>query len=398
MSLLISYVGSWMQQVANSWLLLQLSNSAFLLGLLGLFTSLPFIAASMIGGTLADRVDRRKLLGFTQSAQITTAVIQGLLVQLGLIQIWHIYLFGALNWTIGGFDAAGRQALIPALVPRQYLPSAIALNAALRRGGQILGPALGGTTIALLGVSGAYWANAASFVPVVLAVALIRARPVTENTHRRSMAHSMLDGLRYAGGRPLIASLLGIEAISGIFANVNPLMAVFARDILHVGASGFGLLLSMVGSGALLGTAVLVASGSRLVHGRYIILATLLYPLVVIGFAFSRLYPLSLALLLGVGMLDMIGGTLRNTAVQLDVPDSYRGRIMGLLSIAGRGVSPLGGVQAGAVASVLTVPVALVVGALVTMGWSVATVVRAPAIRAFSEGRAEGELASSQAI
>jgi MFS family permease len=384
-SMLISQIGNWMQLVANSWLLLQLTNSPFLLGLQGLFTSLPFIASSVFGGALADHVDRRKLVQITQVLLLAGAAVQGLLVQLGTIQFWQIYLFGSFNWAVGAIDMAGRQALLPALVPRSHLSSAIALNSSLRRGTGIFGPALGGIAIATLGLSGAYWANAASFAPVVLALALMNTVPDVKPDKPRSIGRSMLEGIGYANKQRLIGNLLCLEAVNSVFCNATPLMAVFARDVLHVGAQGLGTLLAMLGVGALAGAGLLVVAGQALVRGRFLLLATILNPIALICFALSRNYLLALGTLLLVGMFDMVGGALRNTAIQLEVHEGLRGRVMGLLSIAGRGVSPLGGVQSGAVASVLGAPVAVAIGGLVTMGWSVLTALRAKEIIRFDE-------------
>jgi len=233
-------------------------------------------------------------------------------------------------------------------------------------------------------LSGAYWANAVSFLPVILVLALMHTGGGVPAL-RRSMAMAMIEGFRYARKQRLIFSLLGLEAVNGICSSPQPLMAVFARDVLHVGAQGLGVLLSMLGIGALVGTGLLVTAGSVLVRGRFILLATILNPAALIAFALSHSYSLSLGLLMIVGLLDMVGGALRNTAIQLDVEESYRGRTMGLLSIASRGVSPLGGVQAGALASLLTAPIAVAIGGLVTIGWSLTTAMRVPEIKAFDE-------------
>jgi len=380
-----------MQLVANSWLLLQLTNSPFLLGLQGLFTSLPFIASSIFGGALADRVDRRKLVQVMQLCMLASATLQGALVQMGVIQVWHIYLLGSFNWAVGAFDMAGRQALLPTLVPRSHMSSAIALNSTLRRGTGILGPALGGMAIAGLGLSGAYWANAASFAPVIVALAMMRSSGPAPAGRGHSFARSMLDGLRYAGKQPLIAGLLGLEAFNGIFSNATPLMAVFARDVLGVGAQGLGALLAMLGVGALIGAGLLMAAGRALVRGPIILLATVLNPVALIFFALSHRYGFSLAMLVLVGLFDMVGGALRQTAIQLEVEERFRGRTMGLLSIAGRGVSPLGGVQSGAVASLLSAPIAVALGAAVTVAWSLSTAFRTREIVRFEERQLPAE-------
>ena len=386
-SMVVSQVGNWMQLVANSWLLLQLTNSPFLLGLQGLFTSLPFIFCSIYGGALADRVDRRKLLQITQALQIVSSAVQGILVWLGVIQVWQIYLFGALNWSIGGVDQAGRQALLPTLVPRSDLSSAIALNSSVRRGAGIIGPALGGLAVASLGLAGAYWLNAATFLPLIASLAAMHISRGHLDAPRRSFAAAVVDGFRYARRQRLIFGLLSIEACTGIFASAQPIMAVFARDVFHVGAQGLGVLLSMLGIGSLIGTGVVIVAGSSLVHGRFIVLATLAATAALIAFAMSKTYLLALGMLLVAGAFDMMAGTIRNSAVQLSVEDGYRGRIMSLLGIATRGVSPLGGLQAGGMASLFGAPLAVIVGGLITLGWTTSTTLRVPEIMAFNESQ-----------
>jgi hypothetical protein len=388
-SMIVSQTGNWMQMVANSWLLLQLTNSPFLLGLQGLFTSVPFIFSSIYGGALADRADRRRLLQITQSLQILSSVVQGLLVWLGVIQVWQIYLFGALNWSIGGVDQAGRQAILPTLVPRSHLSSAIALNSSVRRGAGIIGPALGGLAVANLGLAGAYWLNAATFLPLIFSLAAMNISNSHLQAPRRSFAAAVADGVRYAQRQRLIFGLLGIEACTGIFASAQPIMAVFARDVFHVGAEGLGVLLSMLGIGSLIGTGVLVLAGSALVRGRFIVLTTLAAAAALLAFAVSRVYAVALAMLLLAGAFDMMAGALRNSAVQLSVDDTYRGRIMSLLGICSRGVSPLGGLQAGGLASLFGAPLAIVAGCLVTLGWTTATTLRVPEILAFDERELE---------
>jgi MFS family permease len=366
--LVVSQVGNWMQTVASSWLLLELTDSPFLLGLQGVFMSVPFILGSFYGGALADRVDRRKLLTVTQSAQIVLAVAQGALVQTGAIAVWHIYGFAALTWAIGAVDAAGRQSLVPALVPRADLTSAVALNSIVRRGAGIFGPALGGLAVAKLDVSGAFYANALSFVPVVAALAVMRI-PARLAGRDEGLAQAVLGGLRYVRGDRVLSGLLAMEVVTGLFNGTNTLMAVFARDVLRVGPAGLGLLLSASGVGAVLGTAGLLALGTRATGGRWVMGASLLYPAVLIPFALSRDFGLSLALLVVAGLADMVTGTLRTTVLQLRVQDQFRGRVMGLHSVSTRGVSPLGGVQIGALASLVGAPLAVVAGSLVSLVW-----------------------------
>ncbi len=365
--LAISAVGTWVQDVADGWLLLQLTNSPLLVGLKGGFTAVPFIAASFFGGALADRLDRRRLLMVTQSSYVAAAVTEGLLVLTGNIQVWQIYAFGSLNWIIAAIDTAARQSIIPSLVPRQDLSSAIALTSSLRRGSSILGPVIGGLTVAGLGIGAAYMVNAASFVPVVAAAIVMRVRQGDLRTRKESFGQAMVGGVRYAGGHLIIGGIIVLEAGLSFFQPIITLMPVFARDVLHVGPESYGLMLSMMGIGALLAVFSLVLLGSRVVRGSFALGAAFVYPAVMIVFALCRSFPIALGCLLLLGFLDIAGGTLRNTIVQMEVEEGYRGRVMGLLSTANRGASTLGAVPIGALAVPLGAPLAMAVGGLLSV-------------------------------
>ncbi len=377
-----------MQDVADLWLLLQLTNSAFLVGLRGLFTAAPFVLAAFLGGALADRWDRRKLLAVTQTAYVLVAAAEGLLVATGQIQYWQIYIFGAVNLTISGVDTATRQSLIPSLVPREHLSSAIALVSSLRRGSSIIGPVIGGVTIATVGIGAAYFINAASFLPVVAAALAMRGVRAVPAGLRESLAASIGGGVRYTRARPVILGLFVLEAGHGFLQPVITMIPIFARDVVHVGPEGYGLMLSMMGVGALAATSSLILLGSRVVRGSYAIVAAFAYPTVLIGFALSRSFAVALAFLLLLGFMDIVAGTLRTTIVQIDVEDSYRGRVMGLMSMATRATSPLGAIPVGALASGIGVGLALAIGSLAAMGLTGLTALRVPSIGRFGRTRA----------
>ncbi|HLY65970.1 MAG TPA: MFS transporter [Chloroflexota bacterium] len=382
--LVVSAVGSWVQDVADGWLLLQMTNSPLLVGLKGAFTAIPFITASFLAGALADRLNRRLLVACAQSAYVLAATAEGMLVFTGHIQVWQIYVFGSINWSIAAIDAAARQALVPALVPREDLSSAIALMSSLRRGSSIIGPVIGGLTVATIGIGAAYFVNAFSFVPVVIAALALRARPVVPKAAAESLARSMLSGLRYSVAHAVIGGLLVVEAGQSLFQPIITLMPVFARDVLHVGPDSYGLMLSMMGLGALTATFSLVLLGSRVVQGRYAIAAAAIYPAVLIAFATSRNFHLALACLLLLGMADILGGTLRNTIIQIQVEEGYRGRIMGLLSTANRGTSGLGAVPIGALAVPLGAPLAMSLGGVMAFATAALVTLRIPQILSFT--------------
>jgi MFS family permease len=368
---LISQAGNWMQQVAISWLLLEMTNSAFYLGLQGLFLAIPFIVSSMVAGAVADRMNRRVLLMLTQFTLLILAFAQAFVVHLGVIQVWHIYLFSTLSWICSGFDTAARQSILPGIVPRKHLSSGIALFSTLHRTTAVVGPVLGGVTIASFGVVAALYINAATFLLPVLALAVMHTS-ATQAGHRQALGRAVVEGLRHARAERGIWALLALQTSASIFANYTALLPIYARDILEIGPQGLGMLHSAVGVGSLAGVIAILALNNTSHRWRWIIAGSLAFPCLVAAFGVSTNVFLSLAFLFGTGLVDMIVSTMRTTLLQLEVDDRFRGRIMSLNSIANRGVSPLGNLQAGTLATFMGAPAAIALGALVALGAAVA--------------------------
>ncbi len=381
--LVASNIGSWVQDIASSWLLLQMTDSPLMVGLRGLFTSPAFIMASFWGGALADRMDRRKLVCLTQMAYVLSVIAQATLVATGFIQVWQIYVFGFLDWTIAAVDTAARQSLVPGLVPKEHLSSAVALMSSLRRGSAIIGPAIGGIVVASIGVAGAYYINAISYLPVLGAALLIRAAAFVPQRRTESLAEAMSAGVRYASKHRLIGGLMVLEAGQSFFASPISMMPVMALNVLHVGPREYGVMLTMLGVGALSATVTLILVGPRGVKGLNTMLASFAYPIVFIVFALSHHFGLSLGLLFLMGALEIVSGTLRNTVVQMTVEEAYRGRTTAFLSVAGRGVASLGGAPIGALASVIGAPFAISLGCLCTIATTVVVGGKVPEIAAF---------------
>jgi MFS family permease len=376
---LISQCGGWMAQVATSWLLLEMTNSALFLGLQGIFLSVPFIASSMVAGAVADRIERKRLLVITQWASALVFLVQTALVYLGLIQVWHIYLFSALSWTAAGFETAARQSLMPHMVARSQLPSAVTLFSTLHRATSLLGPALGGLTIASFGVAGAMLGHSAGFALIAIVTMLMRSS--SRGTGASGpLYRAVADGMRYARTHRKIAALIVLQASASVLVNAGALLPIYARDILMIGPEGFGFLHSAIGAGSITGTALVMWLGHTASRGRWILIGSFVYPLFLAGFAYSTYLPLSMLMLFGSGVVDMLASTLRQTVMQLTVDDAFRGRVMSLNSIAARGVSPLGNFQNGAVASVIGAPPALVLSSALALLVVIWVAIRAPEI------------------
>jgi MFS family permease len=347
-SLFISNIGTWMQMTATNWLLYQLTNSPLQLGMNGLFRAIPSIALGVVSGTFADRYDRKRLMLVTQLILALITLGLGLLDHSGRVEAWQIYAFTFISATVGTFDGPARQALFPSLVPRAVLPNAVALNSLLWKGAALLGPTLGGIAISLLGTSGAFFANAASFMAVVVALLLMRTTsPATEK--RRNFVHETRAGLSYILSQPVILALSVMEAASSVFGLDHAMLTILARDVFQVGAHGFGFLQSARGLGAVIGSTFFIAMGQRPAQGRILLVSALLYGA---GFAFFGLAPnftLALILLAFVGVTDTIWSAARGTMIQLITPDRYRGRMMGIFQLSNRGLHPLGQMETGLV-------------------------------------------------
>ena len=275
-SVFISNIGTWMQMTATNWLLYQLTDSPLQLGLNGVFRAIPSITVGLIGGTFADRYDRRWLLLWTQTVLGLLAFSLGMLDHTGNIQAWQIYAFTFLSATVGSLDAPARQALFPLLVPRPVLPNAVALNSLLWKGAALLGPSLGGIAISLMGTAGAFYANAASFFVVVIAILLMRTSSKVNRKQRHFLTETQA-GFSYIVSQPMILGIMIMEAVSSVFGLDHAMLTIFASDVLRAGADGFGLLLSARGLGAVIGSSAFIALGQRPHQGRILFISALLY-------------------------------------------------------------------------------------------------------------------------
>ncbi|MFN0074527.1 MAG: MFS transporter [Chloroflexota bacterium] len=367
---LVSQCGGWAAQVATSWLLLEMTNSAFYLGLQGLFLAVPFIASSMVAGAVADRMDRKRLLLITQWGSLAVSLAQAVMVHMGIIEVWHIYLFSSLSWICAGFETAARQSLLPNMVQRHQIPSAIALYSTLHRTTALIGPALGGLAIAQFGVAGALYSQTIGWALLVWAVMLMRTVSIPRGGSG-PLFLAVKAGFTYARADRKIAALLAIQATASVLVNSGALLPIYARDILQIGPQGLGLLHSVTGAGSLAGMALVIWLGHHGTHGRWIVFGSTLYPVFLAGFGVSTFLPLSLLMLFLSGLVEMTVGTLRQTVMQLSVNDAYRGRVMSLSSISARGLHPIGNLQSGTLATLMGAPFALVASAGLAIGLAV---------------------------
>jgi MFS family permease len=383
--MVVSQIGSWMQQITQNWLLWELTHSALMLGLYGLCRSVPFIACSLYAGALADRVDRRRLLILTNCVNATFPLVVGALVALGRIEPWHIYLAAALSAVVDSFDLPARQALIPALVPRDQLMGALALTSSIRRATGLIGPSLGGVVVLVMGAAGAFFLNGLGFLTVAAAAVLMHARVGRPKAPTTGSLTMVREGLSYVMHHQLLGTMMAVEAFVTICNSYQAVLPLFADEVLGVGPAGLGMLMSAPGLGAVLGSVGLVSRGDVRDKGRLMLVSGALLGVAMICFAWSQLFLLSLVALAAVGFFDIVYGAVRNTIVQMAAPDRFRGRVMSLHTLTNRGLGPGGNFLTGGLAAALGAPAALTVLAVASVVLVVWRGLALPALRDFHE-------------
>lgn len=349
--LIVSNMGTWMQNVANGWLVLQLTNSPLWLGLLGLSFAVPMIVIPPFAGAIVDRVHRVRLLFFTQSMQLVTAIVLAALTWLGLIQTWHILLASFVGAALLAFDNPARQALIPDLVQPRHLLNALSLNSATYTGAALVGPALAGVMLGPLGAGTLFFINGVSFLAVIFALAAMKDVRTHSGEKVGSLRQSFQSGLAYAWHSRMILALLGLSALSGVFGrSYQNLLPVFGRDIWKAGAEGYGLLLSAAGGGAVAGAFGLASLRHWKNHGAAMLVSGFLFSLSLVAFAISPSIWIGLPLLFVAGAASTVFSTIISTFIQFATPNELRGRVMSLYTVTLIGIPSLGALGSGALA------------------------------------------------
>ena len=361
---ILSSIGFWVQSVGQSWQVLQLTNSAFLLGLVVFAATLPNIVLSLFGGVIADRVNRRPLLIGTQSIFMCTAALLGIFTTLHSISVWQIILMALINGTFNAVGIPAWQAFIGDLLEPEQLKQGIALNSMQFNLSRIIGPALGGISIGIFGIAGSYYLNAISYLAVIIPLLLIHPARKLRLSHQQGIWQDLREGLNYARKRPSLQVLLLLQfLIAFLVFPYAILLPVFARDIFHIGASGLGLLNSASGVGALGGAVLLVFLSHRLKPGK-ILLAILcvLGGFASLAFALVNTLDIALVILIALGACTVMSSISTNTALQLLTPEKMRGRVLSIWVMTALGLAPFGNLLAGWVAQSLGAPFTLMIG------------------------------------
>ena len=378
---MVSYMGTSMQNIGQFWLVLELTHSALQLGLLGALQSLPILLFSLFAGVFADRWPKRRVLLVTQSAAMVQAFLLWTLIATGTIQLWHLYVLALLLGLTNSLGRPASRAFVVEMVGREDLPNAIALNSSLSTLSGIVGPGLGGIIIAASGVSLLFLLNALSFLTVIVALTLINshelhAQPLQHPNggERQNTWQSLREGVAYVWNTPAVLLVILVVGLVLLFgSNFNVVLPLFATDVLHAGATGFGFLSAASAMGALL-AALWLAWSNQKPTMRGVLLGTLLFAVLEAAFAISRLYLLSLALIASVGFMEMAFAAQATTTLQTVAPDHLRGRVMSVQVVFFDGSLPLGYLLMGWLAGLYGPSLALLTGALLCLlvtgvGW-----------------------------
>jgi MFS family permease len=370
--MLVSNTGTWMQIIAQSLLVLQLTqNSGIALGIISLAQASPFLIFSLVGGGVADRVDKRRLLLVTQSLQIVYAFVLGILTATGLIQFWHIVVLSVLVGVTLSFDQPTRFALIPSLVPREDLSNAISLNMTLFNGAAIFGPALGGALVMIIGYAGVFFVNSLSFVAVLVALLSMRLSPAV-SSGSGSLFRAIRGGLMHIFHDRFVATLL-INFGSLLFfgSTYTILLALFAVTELRTTPAELGILYTAIGFGTIVGSLAVASLGDFRRKGSLLMISSISMSLSVIAFSFLHLYWLSFSLLLVAGAAQAVTSAVSITLMQLNTPRNMMGLVMSINTFIIMGIRPLGAFPIGALSAVIGVSAAIASGAAIAFMISV---------------------------
>ncbi|HKK43525.1 MAG TPA: MFS transporter [Bacteroidales bacterium] len=361
----LSLIGTWIQMVAVTWLVYKLSNSAFILGIVGFSGQIPLFLIAPFAGVIADRWDKKKILLITQSMALVQALVLSILVFTGVIKIWHLVALSVFLGIINAFDMPIRQAFVVEMLDnqKQDISNAIALNSSMVNGARLIGPSIAGILIATVGDGWCFAINCISYLAVIISLfrmRIIRSQVKKVQSH---VGQQLKEGFKYTFGFVPIKYLLLLLALVSLIGTPLTLLApVFAKDFLHGDASTFGFLMSAYGTGALIGAVYLLNKHNVLGLGKLIAFAVFIFGGGMIAFALSRFLWLSIIIMMfsGLGMMLHVAST--NTLLQTIAEENKRGRVMSFYAMAFRGMAPFGSLISGSLAGLIGAPLTLIIG------------------------------------
>jgi MFS family permease len=404
---MISLIGTWMQTIAQQWLVYRLTGSAAMLGMVSLLGILPLLPMSLWGGSLADRFPKRTIIAISQTIMMILAFVLAALTWTGAVQVWHVLVLSVALAAANAVDIPARQAFIVEMVEgKEDLTNAIGLNSAIFNAARAVGPALAGVAVAITGEAGAFFLNGVSFVPVIAGLLMMHLPTQPQVTHKTKLGSHLAEAARYVRGEQSVLVLISLVAVSAFLSMpYSTLMPVFAGQVLKesaqpllalfcnwlnawFGAScqspdalAYGLLMAATGLGALIGALLVASLPANARRGRWLTLGNLSFPTLVILIALSRSFALTLVLLVGVGLSFVAQNALCNTLIQITVPDGLRGRVMSFYSLTFMTMMRLGGMQAGLMGDRFGAPFAVGIGAAVCLAYGLFIAQRYPKVR-----------------
>ena len=386
MGQIVSVTGSQMQLAAINWHIYLLTGSPLALGLVGACRAVPIILCSLMGGVVADVVDRRRLMMVTQSIMLICSATLAFITLSGLTKVWPIFLLTAIASAAWAFDTPARQSLLPMLVPLHDFQNAVSLGMLMFQTGLITGPPLAGFILASHGPGLVYLLNAGSFVAVIVGVALMRTsgKPErTESEEPRISLRALVEGLRFVWRTPIIVQTMTLDFVATFFASANQLLPIYAKDILLVGARGYGFLAAAPAAGAIVTGLAVARMGAIKKQGVTVIVSVAIYGAATIVFGFSRVFWFSLLMLAVTGAADTVSTILRQTIRQLVTPNKLRGRMTSVNMIFFMGGPQLGEVEAGTVAALIGAPLSVVTGGVACVLAAAIVLVKAKSLRRY---------------
>jgi MFS family permease len=404
---LISLVGTWMQNIAQQWLIYRLTGSATMLGTINLVTALPLVPMSLWGGSLADRFPKRSIIVVTQTAMMILAFILAALTWTGAVQVWHVLVLAVALGAANAVDIPARQAFVVEMVEgKEDLSNAIGLNSTIFNAARAVGPALAGIAVAVTGEAGAFFVNGVTFIAVIASLLMMHLPAQSRAVRQANLSAHLGEAIRYVRGQQVVMVLMSLVAVSAFLSMpYSTLMPVFASDVLHesaqpvldavchhVGGSfggdcqspdalTYGLLMAATGLGAVIGALFVASLPERTRRGRWLTAGNLLFPAGVVVVALSRSFSWTMLLLVAVGVGFVTQNALANTLIQIASPDELRGRVMSFYSLTFQMMMRLGGMQAGVMGDYFGAPLTVGVGAAACLIYGLFVAWRFPRVR-----------------
>jgi MFS family permease len=379
---LVSNIGTWMQIIAQGWVVYQLGHSELILGLVAFASALPTLIVSPWAGVIVDRVSRRNLLMLTQAGSMLLAFMLAILSFSGAVKEWHVIILAALLGVVNAFDAPARQAFVPEMVGKDDLPNAIALNSLMFNSARVLGPALAGLLLVLIGAGWCFTINGISFLAVILGLWLMKLPPHKNEYNLTSPWEQLVGGVRYTARSREMSALILLSLVFSVFGiSYTTILPAFVEKVLKQGPIAYGWVNAVTGLGAVTGAFLLAYRLSHGKRGYWLFWTNIAFPIILMAFAFTTLYPLSLVLTFGLGFGFMVQFTTINTLLQTRVEDRFRGRVMALYTLTFFGFAPFGNLLIGFLGEKFGLSIAVGIFAICSIVFSTFIFLKAPELK-----------------